>query len=244
MGGLAKGLSIIESFSAVKPKLSISEAAAAGDMSPAAARRCLLTLQKLGFVVYDGKYFSPTPRMSRLALGYTGTSLPTLAQAHLNDIRDRTEKSASLAVLEDGYAVFIARAEVKELVSASVRLGSRLPAQTSSNGRILLAALSDQRLEEELSSLKPVRSAQGHVGRNKLQVRQRVMEARKLGYSTSDEELEYGVRTLAVPVRDLHGVIHAAMSISAFANETSIKDLIKKNLGILQQAASDLGNML
>jgi IclR family pca regulon transcriptional regulator len=244
MGGLAKGLSIIESFSPVKPKLSVSEAAVAGNMSPAAARRCLLTLQELGFVAYDGKYFQPTPRMSRLALGYTSTSLPTLAQTHLDAVRDQTERSASLAVLEDGYALFVARAEVQNLVSATVRLGSRLPAQTSSNGRILLAALDDDALEHGLRNLHPAISARGKMVRDKAAVRKRVLEARKRGYSYSDEELEYGVRTLAVPVRDARGVTHAAMSISAFAQETSIKNLIDKNLNILQRAAQSLGSML
>src|ERR1700761_1969621 len=150
MGGLAKGLSIIESFSLTRSKLSVSEAASASGTSPAAARRCLLTLQELGFVIYDGKYFRPTPRMSRLALGYTGMPLPVLAQAHLDAVRNQTGKSSSLAVLEDGYAVFVARSETDQLVSAAVRLGSRLAAHTSSNGRILLAALDDDQLEDHL----------------------------------------------------------------------------------------------
>lgn len=246
MGGLAKGISIIESFSAARPKLSVSEAALASGTSPAAARRCLLTLQELGFLTYDGKYFHPTPRMSRLAFGYTSTPLPALAQAHLDTVRNQTGKSSSLAVLEDGYAVFVARSETDQLVSTAVRLGSRLAAHTSSNGRILLAALDDDRLETHLRNLRPVPPPHkaGPANRDKALVRRRVLEARACGYSYSDEELEYGVRTLAVPVRDSRGIILAAMSVSAFAHQASIKNLIDKDLCILLRAAKNLGNML
>jgi IclR family transcriptional regulator, pca regulon regulatory protein len=244
MGGLAKGLRILETFVTAKPRLSISEAAASGEMSPAAARRCLLTLEDLGYLSFDGKYFHPTPRMSRLAMGYSNTPLPTIAQAHLDAVRDAADKSASLAVLEDGFAVFVARAEVRELVSATVRLGSRLPAHTSSNGRILLAALDDKALEQELQNLRPALGAKGPLARDKAMVKRRVLEARVAGYSTSDEELEYGVRTLAVPVRDTRGHVHAAMSISAFAHQITIKALIDKHLPLLKAAALKLGNKL
>ncbi len=246
MGGLAKGLNIIESFSATQPKLSISDAAIASGTSPAAARRCLLTLQELGFVTYDGKYFRPTPRMSRLALGYTSMPLPALAQAHLDAVRNQTGKSSSLAVLEDGYAIFVARSETDQLVSAAVRVGSRLAAHTSSNGRVLLAALDDDELERQLRNLRPVPPPHkvGPASRDKALVRRRVMETRACGYSYSDEELEYGVRTLAVPVRDSRGTIRAAMSISAFAHQVSIDSLIDRDLDILLRASKNLGNML
>lgn len=243
MGGLAKGLRIIESFSATQPRLSISDAARLSDTTPSAARRCLLTLQEAGLVTFDGKYFHPTPRMSRLGLGYMGTPLPMLAQPHLNAVRDKVGKSTSLAVLDRGYACFIARAETEHLVTAAVRVGSRLPAQTSSNGRVLLAALDDAQLETFLRAMPPPPAGTNIVS-DSAAVRARVLEARRCGHSYSDEELEYGVRTLAVPVRDAGGVLRAAMSVSAFAHQTTVEDLINNNLNVLQTAAHALGASL
>jgi IclR family pca regulon transcriptional regulator len=244
MGGLAKGLAIIEAFSALQPQLTVTEAAGLSRTTPAAARRCLLTLLDLGYLSHDGKYFRPTPRMMRLAVAYSATAtLPNLAHPRLLAVRDELGESASLAVLEGDRALFIARAEVARLVSSGVRLGASLPAHASATGRVLLSALPDAALDEVLASCSPERLTPNtlvDVG----QIRARIVEARKVGVVYTDEELELGVRTMAVPVRDSRGLIHAAMSVSAFSGRVTIRDLSEGFLPVLRREADKLGSML
>lgn len=242
MAGLAKGLSIIEGFSPTRRRLSISDAAKVAATSPASARRCLRTLEELGFLAFDGKYYHPTPRLTRLSVAYTDMPFPRLAEEHLEAVRDHTGKSASLAVLEDAHSLFVARAETEQVVSAAVRVGSRLPAHRSSTGRVLLAGLAPDDLEANLAMLLD-RSA-GEIGSEAPAVRRRVADAREAGYSFTDEELEQGVRTVAVPVIDGRGVVRAAMSVSAFAHLFTVADLLRDDLPVLQREAQRFGRKL
>ena len=84
MGGLAKGLAIIEAFSPHRARMTVSEAAQSSGTSRASARRCLLTLTELGYLEFDGKFFRPQPRLLALSAAYSGTrSLPQIAQPFL-----------------------------------------------------------------------------------------------------------------------------------------------------------------
>ncbi len=244
MGGLAKGLAIMESFTPRRPHMTISEAAAASDTTPAAARRCLLTLENLGYVSYDGKYFRPTPRFTRLAVSYTDTApLITLGQPRIVAVRDELDESVSLAVLEGNEAAFVARAEASRIVSAGVRLGSRLPAYASATGRVLLASLADDERDARLRQAAPEATTDNTL-LTVDEVRSRVQEAREEGYAYTDEELEYGVRTMAVPVVDSTGTTHAAMSVSAFAARTRLDEMRSRFLPVLRREAESLGRML
>lgn len=244
MGGLAKGLAIMESFTPRRPQMTISESAAASGTTPAAARRCLLTLEELGYVSYDGKYFRPTPRFSRLAVSYTDTAaLTTLGQPRIAAVRDELDESVSLAVLEASDAAFVARAEASRIVSAGVRVGSRLPAYASATGRVLLASLQEDERDALLRQVVPVATTDKTL-LSREQIIARVQEVAEVGYAYTDEELEYGVRTMAVPVLDSIGKTHAAMSVSAFAARTSLSEMRSRFLPVLQREAGALGRML
>ncbi|MGP4014906.1 IclR family transcriptional regulator domain-containing protein [Saccharopolyspora sp. 5N708] len=244
VGGLAKGLAIIEAFDAHRPKLTVSSAAAITGTTPAAARRCLLTLEELGYVTHDGKYFRPTPRIMRLSASYSRTaSLPMLAQPCLSAVRDELGESASIAVLDDGYALFIERAEATRLASAGVRVGTRLPAYASSTGRVLLAALPDEEFEAYLESWRPQRLTPNSPA-TIAEIRRRVQRTRDEGMAFTEEELEPGVLTVAVPVRDSLGRTHAAMSVSTSTARASLDVLREKFLPVVRREAARLGNTL
>lgn len=238
MGGLAKGLAIIESFSATRPRLSVSEAAAATGATPAAARRCLRTLEELGYVSYDGKYFRPTPRMMRLPGAYAEVDpLPVLAQPRLAALRDAFDESASLALLDGDQAFFVARAESSHMATTGMRVGSRIPAPAAAAGRVLLAALPDDEVERILAGLRAPQT-----GREAL--RARIREARELGYSYADEELEIGVRAVAVPVVDVTGRTQAAITVSALAARFPMDEMRSRFVPVAQAEAARLGAML
>ncbi|GAB3747566.1 IclR family transcriptional regulator domain-containing protein [Nocardiopsis nanhaiensis] len=244
MGGLAKGLAIIETFNAGRPRLTVSQAADHTGISPAAARRCLLTLVSLGYVSHDGKYFRPTPRLARLGAVFNLVSpLPTLAQPCLEEVRDKLSESASLAIMDGSDALFVARAEAESIVSIGGRIGSRLPAHGSSTGRVLLAELADGEIDAYLATIEPQR----RTSRTLLSVesiKARILRARDEGVAFTQEELEEGVNTMAVPVRDSGGQVEGAMSVTSFAARTPVSVMRSEYLPVLQREAERLGSML
>ncbi len=244
MAGLAKGLAVIEAFGGAQSRLTIADAARETGVTRAAARRCLLTLVDLGYLIHDGKYFFPAPRLLRLGFSYLEAApLPQLAQPYLVAARKATGESISLAVLEDGWAVFVARAEAERIVSTGVRLGARLPACASATGRVLLAGLADAALEEYLGDCRPVRTTPNTL-LDRAEIRHRILSARREDVAFTDEELELGLRSMAVPVKDARGRILAAMSVSAFAARVTIDDMRRGFLPVLKAAAVKLGRML
>lgn len=244
MAGLAKGLAIIEAFGRSRSHMMVADAARATGTSRAAARRCLLTLAELGYLSYDGKHFRPTPRMMRLGASYLAAApLPQLAQPFLEAARAALDESISLAVFEDGASVFIARAEADHIVSAGVRLGARLPAYCSATGRVLLASLPDAQVDAYLDRcVFEARTNRTLVDR--AAVADAIERVRINGYELTDEELELGMRSMAVPVRDVAGNVVAAMSASAFTARATRDALLNSFLPELRTHAELLGRTL
>ncbi|HEX4247825.1 MAG TPA: IclR family transcriptional regulator C-terminal domain-containing protein [Pseudonocardia sp.] len=244
MAGLAKGLAVIEAFGAAAAPLTVADAARMTNITRAAARRCLLTLAELGYLSHDGKHFHPTPRMLRLGGAYLDTApLPTLAQPYLVAARDALGESVSLAVWQDGAALFVARAEAERLVSTGVRVGARLPAHCSATGKVLLAGLPEAEVAAFLAA--PGRSRRTpHTLLDTERITQSVHRAATDGYATSDEELELGMRALAVPVLDSRGRTVAAMSVSTSTARVSASELRDRFRPILAEHATLLGRNL
>lgn len=235
MAGLAKGLAILEVFGSGRPSLTISEAAEATGTTRAAARRCLLQLVELGYLIFDNRQFRPTPRLLRLGTAYLATAtLPQLAQPHLAAARNELGESVSLTVLDDGFSVFVARSEAERVVSTGFRLGVRAPAWSTAAGRVLLGALSEKELRDYLASVETSPRTRHTVTDRKL-LAAIVRESLETGYSINNEELEIGMRSLAVPVRDAKGTIVAAVSSSTFVERVSLADMEHNFLPVLQR---------
>ena len=129
MGGLAKGLAVIETFTAERPRQSIAEVSATSGLDRATARRCLLTLAELGYADYDGKFFTLTPRVLRLGTACLATMpLPRLVQPTLDRLSDTLNESASVSILDGAEIVYVARAARQRVMSIGLGPGSRLPA--------------------------------------------------------------------------------------------------------------------
>ncbi|EKE67575.1 MULTISPECIES: IclR family transcriptional regulator domain-containing protein [Rhodobacterales] len=244
MAGLAKGLTIIEAFGSNHEHLTVASAAELAGLSRASARRCLLTLADAGYLFRQGSKYRPTPRMLRLgAAYYESASLPQLAEAHLEAARDELNESISLAIFEEGYAVFVARAEAERIVSSLAKLGGRLPAYASATGRVLLAAQSNEILtkylnKNKLQKLTPVTIT------NKDQLSERIKKVKNVGFEITVNELEEGMVSMAVPVLDNQGNVVAAMSMSASSARISTQKLQEEYLPTLQMHASRLSQSL
>jgi len=243
MTSLARGLSVIRAFTGSNPQLTIAEVAKISGLPRAAARRCLHTLDQLGYVGTDGRRFSLRPKI--LALGYafmSSTPLAATLQPVLERVSERVHESCSAAALDEEEIVYIARAATKRIMSVTLNVGSRLPAYCTSMGRVLLAHLPRPDLDDFLgrARLKPFteRTLTSRDG-----LRRVLDQVRERGYALVDQELEIGLRSIAVPVRGVTGAVVAAMNVSTQAARVSRREMEGRFLPALQQGASEVGQL-
>jgi IclR family pca regulon transcriptional regulator len=236
MGGLAKGLAIVEAFSA-HSVMSVADAARAAGATRASARRCLLTLTELGYLEHSGREFRPLTRLRRLGgLASRSDQLALLAQPLLARARDELAESVSLAVLDNDTALFIGRAEAEHIVSTGVRVGARLPVYCSATGRVLLSLFSDKEILARIGR-KPLARRTPHTLTTTSELLTEIRSVRERGYAVSDEELELGLRALAVPVMGANDEIIAAVSVSAASARVRSADLRRRFVPVLQSCA-------
>ena len=244
ISGLARGLAVIEAFSAERPRLSIAEVAKSVGLERATTRRCLLTLAQLGYAEHDGKFFSLTPKVLRLGHAYlASTPLPKLMQPFLEHLAEATGESASACILDGSDIVYIARASLKRVVSINLSVGSRLPAFCASMGRVLLAALPerDARSRLEASDRRPL-TPRTMVDLENLMAE--LATVRRDGYALIDEELELGLRSIAVPVLATDNRVLAAFNVGAQAVRMSVECLRTDVLPRMLALQADLKPLL
>lgn len=233
---LARGLDVLRSFSADRPRMNLAQAAQATGLARPTVRRILLTLEELGYVrVSDGAYLL-TPRVLELGMAYVGSlGLWDLARPHLEQLVGRTGESSSMAQLDGSDIVYVARVAVPKLISLNVDIGTRFPALVTSQGKVLLAALPAETVLRVLA--EPSRSGLPEPRLPDNRVLEAIVQVREQGWALADEELAPGVRSVAVGVADAHGVVRAAMNVTVHAQETSVEKLITDYLPLLQAAA-------
>jgi IclR family pca regulon transcriptional regulator len=237
---LARGLDVLACFDSDHPGMSLSEVASAAGLARPTARRLLLTLEELGFVRSVGGSFSLTPKVLTLGMAYVGAlGLWEIARPHLQALVARTGESSSMAQLDGSDIVYVARVSVPKIITLRVDIGTRFPAVQTSQGKVLLAALSPDDLEATLA--EPSRAGlPPYIGRSPDQLRDELTEIRARGWALADEELAPGVRSVAVPVRDRDGVVQAAMNVTVHASDTTTERLIEEYLPLLLRTAGDV----
>lgn len=241
---LARGLAVIRCFDQEHERLTISEAARLAHLTRATARRSLLTLSALGYVGTDGKHFWLTPKILSLGHAYlSSTPLPRLLQPVLEQVSEQTHESCSASILEGGEIVYIARAATRRIISVGLGVGSRLPAYCTSMGRVLLAALEPAELEAYLQRT-PLRPLTPHTLTDPELLREELARVRSEGYALVDQELELGLRSIAVPVKNARGKVLAAINIGAQAGRVSQAEMTHNLLPVLRQAAQSLTPLL
>ncbi|MGH6859115.1 MAG: IclR family transcriptional regulator [Phyllobacterium sp.] len=244
ISGFARGLAVIEAFGETTERLSISDVAGITGLERATARRCLLTLARLGYAQYDGKFFTLSPRILRLGHSYlSATPLPRIVQPYLDRLSETTRESASVSVLDGTAVVYIARASQRRVMSINLGPGSRLPAYCASMGRVLLAALPEDQARAILAAteLKPNTP-------NTLTDLDRLIDefqlVRDQGYAIIDQELEMGLRSIAVPLFDRRGLVVAALNIGTQAARTPAGDLVGLYLPAMRETQAAIRQVL
>ncbi|MES2888963.1 MAG: IclR family transcriptional regulator C-terminal domain-containing protein [Pseudomonadota bacterium] len=244
VASLQSGLAVIEAFDAQHTRLTLTEVAERTSLTRAAARRYLLTLTKLGYADYDGKYFSLDLRVLRLGYGLlSGAPLPRKAQPVLDTVGWQTDEVTSVAVLDETAVVFVARSQSRRVFSPTVGVGTRLPAYCSSAGRALLSYRSDAEVLLLLGH-SPLTQFTPHTRATPRAVLEAVHEAREQGYAISDEEYEIGLRSIAVPVPNSHGRVDVAMTASVQSGRMTREQMVERLLPPLLEGAKSLSALL
>ena len=196
---------MIRAFTRERATLSLSDVEALTDMPAATARRCLLTLEALGYVTRNGRQFVLRPKVLQLGAAYLESmNIETLTKTHLEELAGSTGDSAALCVLDGTETVYVARASVRTLMRLEAHVGSRFPAHATSTGRALLAGLTPERLQHyfDTATFEPLTD---RTVVEPARLRQLIEDCRRTGYSAVEDELAYGVVALAVPVFDQYG---------------------------------------
>lgn len=244
MTSLARGLAVLRAFADTRKPQTIAQISQQTGIPRAAVRRCLHTLRQLGYVDAELNNFTLRPKVLTLGYSYlSSTPLTAAAQPCLNGVSGALGESSSLAVLEEDQVLYVARAATSRVMSVSLAAGSRLPAYCSSLGRVLLAHLPPEELEAYLARTALVPKTE-HTVTDPARLRTLLDGVRRDGYAINNEELELGLRSIAVPVRGASGRVLAALNVGAHASRVSAERMRDEFLPVLRQGAQELAPLL
>jgi IclR family pca regulon transcriptional regulator len=241
---LQRGLSVIRVFDSEHSALTLSEVAARAQLSRAVVRRLLMTLEYLGYAHRQGRQFSLTPRILELGFSYLSSlNVASLAQPIMETVAREMDESCSLAVLDDYDIVYVQRVAVRKVMTITLGIGARLPAFCTSMGRMLLAGLDEESLDQWLRALRPESFTRFTVTDSD-ELRAAVNRVRAQGYSYVEQELQEGLCSLAVPVRDARGAMVAALNAGMPFRVGARAHAMKKVLPALRTGAQDIERSL
>lgn len=233
---LARGLAVIEAFHPGRERLTMSQVAAACGLTRAGARRVLLTLNQLGYVGIDGRFFQLTPRIIELSAGYVPRSPWEAAQPVLDEVAAALGQPASAGVLDGQDVVYKVRARPAKVMHVEISPGARLPAFAHSMGRVLLAALPEDELEDFLASVETAKLTPFTLeGREAL--RERIAQVRRDGWAFAVREIDERYACVAVPVVSRRGETLAALNVGLPVALATPEFVEARVLPALRQAA-------
>jgi IclR family pca regulon transcriptional regulator len=244
----ARGLAVLRSFGADAPSQTLSQAAERAGLTRAGARRILLTLQQLGYVESDGRQFRLTARVLELGYAYlSGLPLWQLAQPAMEALVREIQESCSAAVLDGDDIVYVLRVPAGKIMSINLGVGSRLPAWCTAMGRVLLAEEAPDALRARLQRLADagrLTPLTPHTRAGVDALLAAIAEVRAQGHAVVSEELELGLVTVAVPIRDRNGRVVAAVNISGHTHRTRAEDIAQRLLPRLRATGEEIGRLL
>lgn len=242
--GLAKGLAILECFDATHAEMTLSEVSRRVNLSPAAARRSLITLQTLGYVGQHNKRFHLKPKVMTLGSAfYFSARIDEVLQPDLREIVQQFGDASSVGTLEGSDVIYIAHNSVQRARRAAAVVGARYPACATSLGRVLLAGLNDEDLDRYIANVRPEPLTSKTITDPQV-LRQKIIAVREAGYATTVDQLDYGITALAVPIRALDGRTVAALNTSGYTGMVTPESLVAERLPTLQATASRIAHAM
>jgi IclR family pca regulon transcriptional regulator len=240
----ARGIAVMRSFGAQYPRQTMSQVAQRTGLTRAGARRILLTLQQLGYVRCDGRWFELTAKVLDLGFAYLSSlDLWHLAEPLMQEFAREVGESCSAAILDGHDIVYVLRVASHKIMSLNLGVGSRLPAWCSSMGRVLLAGLGDDEVARLLAQARPLARTPRTVHQPDALL-EIVRTVRQQGWALVDEELEEGLISLAVPIRARDGRVLAAINVSGQAHRTPRAVMLDAMLPRLRRTAGVIEQLL
>lgn len=242
---LASGLDVVLAFDSDNPRMRLSEVAAKTGMNRARARRFLLTLHALGYVRKQHRHFELAPKALQLGYAFlSANNYRSVIQQHLEDITLTLGESSSLGVLDGNEVIYVARsAAPHRLMAITLSIGTRLPAVATSMGRVLLAQLPDAELDALLATTT-LTAYTKHTITDESVLRECLVEVRRQGYCIVDQELDSGLRSLAVPTFDANGKLLGAINVSTNAARIDLATLTESFLPLLQEKTRQIATQV
>ena len=235
---LARGLDIIRSFNAFKPLRTVSDLASELNLARPTVHRIMLTLEELGYVVQTDKGYYLSAKVIELGVSYIATrGFYGAARPHLEQLAAHIDQSVSLCELVDSDIVVIGRAEVPKVVAYNAALGQRLPAHSTALGRVLLAGLDEETLDQRLaipslSAMQPLSTISPESLRTEIDA------ARRQGWAFVDQTMSIGYHAIAAPIRDATDQTVAAIGIIVHGTDVSRDTLLGEILPLLTDTAA------
>lgn len=239
----ARGLEVIRSFDTENPSMTLSAVAEKNGLSRAAARRFLLTLQKLGYVSLEDKNFRLTAKVLELGYAYLASlDFSETITPHLEKVAYELGESCSALVLDGADIVYVARIPRRGLIPINLQIGARLPAYATSGGRVLMAYLQKPELEAVFEKSRFEKHTPNTKGPDELRVE--LERVREQGYAIVDQELELGMRAVAVPVIDRRGQVRFALNSSSHVSSVTLERIVDEYVPIMKAAARNIAAVL
>jgi IclR family pca regulon transcriptional regulator len=244
MLSLARGLLVLQAFVSHGPKMTVSDAARATGLARATARRCLYTLDKVGYVRMEGSAYVLESRFLPLARAYLKSLGPEgSVQVVLDRLRDQLDETVAIGRLDGAHVVYASLSRKSRARTLGGSVGMRVPAFCTSMGRVLLAAEPQAEVDQVLASFPPVKFTP-YTQTEPTEIRERINEANRNDFSINDQELDLGLRAVAVPIRDHRGRVIAALNAGGERERLSNTLLVGQFLPLMQEAAEEIGQLI
>jgi IclR family pca regulon transcriptional regulator len=237
---LIKGIDVITAFNDARPRLTVSELAEQVDISRSAARRYLLTLLHVGLAATDGRDFWLTPKVLNLGRAYLDSArLPRSIVPFLQRLTEQLQESTNYSVLDGDDVVYVSRANLPRILTSGFESGTRLPAYTSTAGRVLLAALPDEQIHAYLARVELVAFTHLTIA-DTGQLLTELMAIREAGFGVTENQYEVGLRGISVPIKSRRGTLVGALSVSMLIASSSRSQATGRCVPALQATANTL----
>lgn len=245
MLSLARGLLVLQAFVSHGPKMTVSDAARATGLARATARRCLYTLEKVGYVRAEGPAYFLESRFLPLARAYLRSLGPEgSVQVVLDRLRDQLDETCAIGKLDGAHVIYTSVSrKTRAARTLGGSMGLKVPAFCTSMGRVLLAALPEEEIDPVLKIFPPAKFT-SFTETDPDEVKARIREAGRNGFSINDQELDIGLRALAVPIRDHRGRVIGALNAGGDASRLSNMILIGQFLPLLHEAAEEISQLI
>jgi IclR family pca regulon transcriptional regulator len=244
MASLARGLAVIRAFDDQTRRLTISQVSVRTGLARAVVRRCLYTLEALGYVLAASDGYSLAPKTLSLGDAYlSSTPLIAHAQPALDEVSALLLESSSLSILDSDQVLYVARAATQRIMSVALHVGSRLPAYCTSMGQVLLAALTPEQRAGYFERVPLLAHTRFSIT-SRVQLQRLLDTIHTEGVAIVDQQLEIGLRSIAVPVRGAHGEVVASINASAHASRVSLARMRDEFQPVLRVAAARISRLL